>query len=598
MAKAEAAVEQKDTPPAGLKERILAARKSPPVPSHTRGELEALGAQHGLVARIARGLLRIGFVLDSAPLRHIPVIDPATVLPEMAGYLYADPLAFALFAFDFGHDPSLRVVKMPAGYEDRFDSEYGIEQWACEFFDEVAGQVKVRAFDGSTPVDAIRHALSSGHGISKSATSAMLINWLMTTRPNARGIVTANTAPQLESKTFAELSKWHKRSVFSEWFDVTTGRGSMKMVAREAPESWNVFGQTAAEERSESFAGLHAADSTPFYVFDEASAIPGKIWEVAEGAMTDGEPHFYALGNPTRNTGKFFECFNGQRHRWTCRQIDSRNVSLTNKTQLNEWTADFGEDSDFCKVRVRGVFPSASSLQFIPRQLVDDAVARESGRIAYDQAVVVGVDPARFGDDASVIFTRHGRDGRTFEPIRLRGVDTMNLASRVGEHVNLLRSAGWYVVINIDGGGVGGGVVDRLRSLNYDVNEVAFGGRATDQKKFANKRAEIWSEMRAWLAGGTLAKDEGLATDLCSVEYGFNSNDQILLERKESMKARGLASPDTADALAITFAVPVPLVEDGTGPRWQQAVRTESPCLDYDPLSLEANKGHDPLSLF
>ena len=229
-------------------------------------------------------------------------------------------------------------------------------------------------------------------------------------------------------------------------------------------------------------------------------------------------------------------------------------------------------------------------MQFISRELVNDAQAREVADQGLEVAVV-GVDPARFGDDSSVIWTRIGRDARSFAPVRLRGADTMTLAARVAEHVNTLRLSGRPVIINVDGGGVGGGVIDRLRSVGFDVNEVQFGGRAIDSRKWANRRAEIWGAMRDWLTGGAIPKDEILATDLTCVEYGYNAADAILLEKKESMKARGLASPDSADALAITFAVPVPVgVRDGMqrGNRRQQA--------EYDPYAA-LNRGHDPVSL-
>ena len=138
----------------------------------------------------------------------------------------------------------------------------------------------------------------------------------------------------------------------------------------------------------------------------------------------------------------------------------------------------------------------------------------------------------------------------------------MTLASRVAEHVNLLRSARHHVLINVDGGGVGGGVIDRLRSLGFMVNEVQFGSRALDPRKYANRRAEIWGALRDWLAGGALPRDEDLASDLTSVEYGFTSSDAILLESKAAMKARGLASPDCADALAVSLALPTPIAMD------------------------------------
>lgn len=475
------------------------------------------------------------------------------------GRFFDDPLGFVLYAYDWDNDPALQVVKLPDPWNLIYGSTYGPDEWACEFLDEIGRAVRDRGFDGTKAVNALRMATSSGHGIGKSAITSWLVNWIMSTRPHCKGVVTANTVPQLESKTWAEIGKWTKRCLTGHWFEVTTGKGSMRIVHKDHPESWRCDAQTCREENSESFAGLHAANSTPFYIFDEASAVPDAIWEVAEGGLTDGEPMWFVFGNPTRNTGRFFECFNKQRHRWLTRQIDSRTVQITNKAQIAEWVADYGEDSDFVRVRVRGVFPRASSLQFIPRDLVDGAMLRtpvnHAGR---GRTAVVGVDVARFGDDQSVIRTRVGRDAATWPPLRYRELDTMQLAARVAEHVETLKKAGYRVVIFVDGGGVGGGVVDRLRQLNYDVVEVQFGAKADDGRKYHNKRAEMWGRVKEWLPSGCLAKDEALATDLTSVEYSFRPDDTILLESKESMKKRGLASPDDGDALAITFAYPVP----------------------------------------
>lgn len=474
------------------------------------------------------------------------------------GQFFDDPLGWVMYSFDWNNDPSLQVVELVEPWASRYGCQYGPDEWACRFLERVGAKVRENGFNGSEAVPAQRHATSSGHGIGKSAITSWLILWIMSTRPHCKGVVTANTADQLSSKTWSELGKWKKRCITGHWFDVTTGKGAMKIVHNDFPETWRCDAQTCREENSESFAGLHAATSTPFYIFDEASAVPDKIWEVAEGGLTDGEPMWFVFGNPTRNTGRFFECFNKFRHRWETQQIDSRSVQITNKATIQEWVNDYGEDSDFVRVRVRGIFPQASSLQFIPRNLVDEAMARTppqssmQGRVA-----VVGVDVARFGDDQSVVRTRVGRDAATFPALRFRNLDTMQLTSRIVEQVKTLRAGGFSVVIFVDGGGVGGGVIDRLRQLGYDVIEVQFGAKADDQKKYANKRAEIWARMRDWLAGGCLAKDEALATDLTAVEYGFRPDDSILLESKESMKKRGLASPDDADALAVTFAQPV-----------------------------------------
>lgn len=448
---------------------------------------------------------------------------------------YADPLGFVLFAFDWD-SPELEAFGGP-------------DQWQREFLSEIGGQVLNNAFDGSQAVSAIQMATSSGHGIGKSAITAWIILWIMSTRPHAKGVVTANTSDQLKTKTWGELGKWQKRCITGHWYEYNNSKGNMNLYHKHHKETWRVDAQTCREENSESFAGLHAANSTPFYIYDEASAVPDAIWEVSEGGLTDGEPMWFVFGNPTRNTGRFRECFGRYRHRWTTRQIDSRKVNITNKTKIQEWVDDYGEDSDFVRVRVRGVFPRASSTQFIPGDIVDEAASRDLGDDD-GASIVVGVDVARFGDDQSTIYTRIGRDAKNVKPMKFREMDTMQLAQRVAEHAERLNAD----VIFIDGGGVGGGVVDRLKQMRFNVVEVNFGGRADDPKKYNNKAAEMWDRMRSWLETGAIPDDPELRDDLTGREYGFDKDGRIQLERKEDMKKRGLASPDDGDGLALTFA--------------------------------------------
>jgi hypothetical protein len=164
----------------------------------------------------------------------------------------------------------------------------------------------------------------------------------------------------------------------------------------------------------------------------------------------------------------------------------------------------------------------------------------------------MGVDVARFGDDQSVVSFRRGRDARTIEWSKYRGLDTMELAARVAEHVRINQADAVFV----DGGGVGGGVVDRLRQLHVQVIEVNFGSKAEDAR-YNNKRAEMWGNMKEWLPTGAIPTDRELTDDLIGLEYSFTPTNKVQLEKKEDMKRRGLASPDLADALALTFAYPV-----------------------------------------
>jgi hypothetical protein len=381
---------------------------------------------------------------------------------------------------------------------------------------------------------------------------------------DARGVVTANTAKQLASKTWAELAKWHRLCLTGHWFTVTATAIYSVDPAREL--TWRFDAVPWSSQRPQAFAGLHNQGRRAVILMDEASTIENIIWETTEGALTDANTELLWLvfGNPTSSTGRFRECFGRFRHRWLTKQVDSRTSRVSNKEQIAQWIADYGEDSDFVRVRVKGTFPRAASMQFISSELADAAASpsREVAHGLYDPRIM-GVDVARFGDDQTVIRTRIGRDARSIPPVKLRGADTMTVAARVVEEAHKHR----VDAIVVDGGGVGGGVVDRLRFLREPVHEVQFGAKSDRSQigqdgaiVFANKRAEMWGLMREWLAGGAIDADPELLSDLTGVEYGYvlrDGRDAIQLEKKEDMKRRGLASPDSADALCLTFAYPV-----------------------------------------
>lgn len=476
----------------------------------------------------------------------------ARLIEEVAKF-YADPLGFVIFAYPWDSDPALQLVELPAPYNMLYSTRHGPDKWACDFLHDLGVLVRERGFDGRFAVDAIRMAVASGHGIGKSALVAWLVDWIMSTRRGANGVVTANTSPQLETKTWPEIVKWTKRCITGHWFDISAGRGAMKMAHRSAPESWKCVAQTCREENAEAFAGLHAADSTPFFIFDEASAIPDKIAETAEGGLTDGEPMFFKFGNPTRNSGAFFNAFHGRRHRWNTRQIDSRNVAITNKAQIAQWIEDYGVDSDFVKVRVRGIFPSASARQFISVADVDAAFGRQLRPEQYQYAPrILSCDPAWEGDDMLEIGLRQGLKFQILRtiPKNDNDVQVANLLARLEDEHKA-------DAVFIDGG-YGTGIVSAGRTMGRDWMLVWFSGKSDDEGCI-NKRAEMWNNVKRWLKeGGALdPTDHQLRSDLISPEAVPRLDGKIQLESKADMKARGLLSPGRGDALALTFAYPV-----------------------------------------
>jgi hypothetical protein len=471
--------------------------------------------------------------------------DDKALAQDLAGFSH-NPLGYVRYAFPWGKKGT------------ELEHKTGPRDWQKRILVTI-GELLKQGVDRET---AIQMAVASGHGIGKSALVSWLVKWALETHEDTKGVVTANTEAQLRTKTWPELAKWHGLSITKHWFKFTAT--ALHSVDPEHEKTWRVDAIPWSDTNTEAFAGLHNEGKRILLIFDEASAIADKVWEVAEGALTDSNTEIIwaAFGNPTRNTGRFRECFGRFAHRWDHRQIDSRSVEGTNKAQLDAWVADYGEDSDFVRVRVKGTFPVAGSMQFIPSDVVEAAATRDAACYPHDP-VVMGVDVARFGEDEAVIRTRRGRDARTRKPIHIRSADLMTLVGRVTSEIAALRAIGWNVdMIFVDQTGVGAGVVDRLRQLGYVVMGVDNGSKpdtkAVDGEAVANKAAEQWAQMRSWLkTGGAIDDDSDLRGQLEGREYGYNQHNEIVLEKKDDMKKRGLSSPDRADALALTFAYPV-----------------------------------------
>ena len=391
-----------------------------------------------------------------------------------------------------------------------------------------------------------------------STIAAWLVDWIMSTRPHAQGTVTANTYVQLETKTWAAIKRWTAMSLTADWFTV----GDHRMYHRDHKDSWFCAPQSCKEENSEAFAGQHAATSTSFYVFDEDSGVPDGIHEVSEGGLTDGEPMVFRFGNCTRNTGDFYTaCFGRSRDLWRPVVVDSRESRFTNKTQIQEWIDTYGEDSDFVRVRVRGLPPRASELQWIDQQRVYEAQKRPLPAVFGDDPLVVGVDVSDGGAAWNVIRFRRGADARSIPPIRIPGEmvrgDRSMLLAKLAD-VLTQKWGGCTVSHMFVDSAFGAPYVVGLQSAGHsNVTEIRFGGGSPD-RHYANHRSLMWAKMKDWLLLGAIdEKDQRLEVDLTAPGYHMNRQDKLVLESKEDMIKRGADSPDDGDALALTFAVDV-----------------------------------------
>jgi hypothetical protein len=466
-----------------------------------------------------------------------------------------DPLTFVLMAFPWGQSGT------PL---ERFR---GPRKWQREVLRDVAAHIKANG--GRIDFDMLRMAIASGRGIGKSALVSWLTIWFVSTRIGSSTIISANSESQLRSVTWAEIVKWLAMAINSHWFEVsatriTPAKWLADLVARDLKKGtryWAVEGRLWSEENPDSYAGLHNHDGV-MLIFDESSGIPDAIWQVAVGFFSENTPHrfWFAFSNPRRNTGYFFECFHNKRDFWLTRQIDARSVEDTDKKLYDQIIAEYGPDSVEARVEIFGEFPSMGDDQFISPHLVDEAVERPRYR-DNTAPIVLGVDPARTGSDATVLAVRQGRDLIALK--RLRGADTMEVVGHVIDAIEEYRPS----LTVIDEGGLGYGILDRLNEQRYKVRGVNFGWRAKNPVMWGNKRAEMWGQMREWLRTASIPADRLLKTDLTAPRMKPDSAGTIFLESKKDMKARGMASPDAADAIAVTFAFPVASREARERPR-------------------------------
>jgi hypothetical protein len=312
--------------------------------------------------------------------------------------------------------------------------------------------------------------------------------------------------------------------------------------------------RTGRKENPEALQGFHANEL--LFLIDEASGVDDTVFEVARGALSTPGARVIMTSNPTRTTGFFYRAFHANRENWDCHTLSCLESPHVAPEYIKEMQQEYGKDSDIYRVRVLGEFPSGGDLQFIRAADVEASMARQIDPRAYQHApVVLGVDVAWYGGDRNVIVLRQGLYARVIWTVR--ECELAVLSGIVAEMWDKHRASAVFV----DATGVGAGVVSDLRMMGRSPFAVQFGGGANDVK-YKNKRAECWGNMRDWIVadGGFLDAGEyaeRLKDDLTAPDYCYDLQGRLQLERKEDMKKRGVASPDFADALSLTFAQPI-----------------------------------------
>ena len=486
--------------------------------------------------------VRLGQIVKDS-IAETPLGD---MLDGLAKYTH-DPLGFVKWAFPWGEKGTA------------LENRPGPEPWQAAQLERIGAKLRAGGSRGAV----IEEDIASGHGVGKSAEVAWIILWAIATHEDCRGAATANTDTQLRTKTWAELGKWFSLFIAKELFTFTATAIYIKN-DKVREKTWRVDAVPWSENNTESWAGLHNQGKRVLILFDEASTIADSVWEVARGATTDAntEVIWCRYGNPTRTSGAFYKaCTSPKRN--TFHRVDARTISFVNKGQIQEWIEDYGEDSDFVRVRVLGLFPRAGYANFISPGAVTDARRRRHPAVAYQSyQKILSCDPARFGDDFSVVTLRQGL--KVHWQVKFSGFDGTDLAGKIFEYLrgdvdrprherHDALGAACVVYDAIGNGAELDGALRRIPNLTTPLIPVMWGVPAKEEKKYFNQRSECWGTMRDWLKEGEIPDDDELADQLSSLDYGYDGLMRIQLQSKKDIKKNGGKSPDCADSLALSF---------------------------------------------
>lgn len=439
-----------------------------------------------------------------------------------------------------------------------------------EFVEDIIGatpdeeQAKILRSVAQNQMTSVR----SGHGVGKSTVEAWTVIWFMVTRPFPKIPCTAPTQHQLFDILWAEVSKWlrHNKALADEivWT-------KEKVYMKGYPEEWFAVARTAS--KPDALQGFHADDV--LYIIDEASGVDDSIFEPVLGALSTPGAKLLMCGNPTQLSGFFYDSHNKNRSSYAAFHIDGRKSSRVSQDFVQTIIRMYGEDSDVFRVRVAGDFPLQEDDIFIPLPLVENSIMTEFSPRKKPDSIHIGCDVARFGDDRTVIGYKIDEKAEFYK--KRQGQDTMKTADDIvllGEMLvqryRLTPDKDDPIPVKVDDGGVGGGVVDRLRQMKRNAPErlwwleiypVIFGQRIK-HKHYHDSTTYMMSVVKKLLQPYDedghrkpveliLPDDDDLVAQLSGRKYGLTETSKIKVESKDAMKKRGRPSPDEADCVLL-----------------------------------------------
>ncbi len=408
---------------------------------------------------------------------------------------------------------------------------------------------------------------------SKTMTAAAAVLWWLNAFYPSRVFSTAPTFRQVEINLWGEVGKLHRNA------KIPIG-GALLTTELKLDRDWYALG--FATDKPDYLHGIHGPND--LIIVDEAQGIPQEIFDAIENTMAGGNTRFVGLCNPNVVSGEVYDALGRKKDIYnsiTISAFDTPNVKqgrivipgMITKEQVEEWIRVYGEDSDFCRVKVFAKFPKQEADSLIPVSWFEAAVER--ARTMTEPVGVhrrLGVDVARFGDDSTTFIQCNGR---VVQPI-VKSRDILNgkKTTEVVEALKLRHITGKISQILVDEIGVGGGVVDQLEEKKYPVFGVTVSeksyvtvkdAKGEDKPKFNNLRSQLWWQAREALdpecplgAYGIRENNDELKAELCSAKWTVDSAGRIVIESKEKMKERLGRSPDLADAFCLALHDPKP----------------------------------------
>lgn len=416
-----------------------------------------------------------------------------------------------------------------------------------------------------------RIALRSGHRVGKTHLLAILAIHHLVCKYPQKTIITAPTAGQLFDSLFAEIMMLVKK--LPEFVRELLQTYTDQITLKADPDGSFLSARTADPTNAESFQGIHSENV--LFIWDEASGIDERLFKAARGSMAAPNALRVLAGNPVRLNNTFHRAFTANADLYEKFRISSLGLPTVDQDFVNEIVNEFGSDSNEYRVRILGEFPDTDDESYISNRVVRAARNRQISPPPMSP-VVYGVDPARQGDDRTVITRRRGL--HYIEPqLEFRRKNTMQIVGEiqqmaiedqnrlVNEYKQANRPLNYLppvpAAIVVDVIGIGAGVVDRLMELGFNVISVNAAENSTDEPLCARVRDALWKKGRDFFenAKSRIPDDEALQNEITAAHYDYNSTGVLTIESKKSMKKRGLRSPDKADSLFLALMAPAEL---------------------------------------